>query len=331
MIRLILAFLLFAAPAYAQQGQAVGPNPPCAAFGTASGTCLQGAGALGSPSSIGTLPAFTLGGTIAGGGNQINNVIIGAVTPLAGSFTTLGASGIVSLTNSTDATAIGTAGAVFSGGISVAKQVLVGTNLGVGIVPVSGIAAQINVAAGIDLAVRTNVAAAGAVLISAINDSQGANIPMEFRASKFFFTTGIGSDAASTDNSLCLLSTGQVAIGSGTLGSCLGTSGRQFKTDFIPMIAGLDEIAKLNLWNYRYKSGQGDDGARMQYGPTAQDVEQVLPDLVGHDEKGEAINYDIGAFIPISLRAIQQLKMANDNLRACQQNWKCRIFGQQVK
>jgi hypothetical protein len=37
-----------------------------------------------------TLPAFTLGGTVSGGGNQINNVIIGNSTPLAGTFTTLG-------------------------------------------------------------------------------------------------------------------------------------------------------------------------------------------------------------------------------------------------
>jgi len=49
-------------------------------------------GALGSPSSAGTLPAFTLGGTISGGGNQINNVIIGTSNPLAGLFTTLSAS-----------------------------------------------------------------------------------------------------------------------------------------------------------------------------------------------------------------------------------------------
>lgn len=46
-------------------------------------------GALGSPSSAGTIPAFTLGGTIAGGGNQLNNIIIGTTTPLAGSFTTM--------------------------------------------------------------------------------------------------------------------------------------------------------------------------------------------------------------------------------------------------
>ena len=44
-----------------------------------------------------TIGAFTLGGTIAGGGNQINNVIIGTSTPLAGSFTTINAS--TSITN----------------------------------------------------------------------------------------------------------------------------------------------------------------------------------------------------------------------------------------
>ncbi len=36
-----------------------------------------------------TVPAMTLGGTVSGGGQQVNNVIIGTVTPLAGAFTTL--------------------------------------------------------------------------------------------------------------------------------------------------------------------------------------------------------------------------------------------------
>ena len=41
---------------------------------------------------------FTLTGTIAGAGNQINNVVIGTTTPLAGSFTTLAASTSVTAT-----------------------------------------------------------------------------------------------------------------------------------------------------------------------------------------------------------------------------------------
>jgi len=44
-----------------------------------------------------TIGAYTLGGTIAGGGNQLNNIIIGTSTPLAGSFTTINAS--TSITN----------------------------------------------------------------------------------------------------------------------------------------------------------------------------------------------------------------------------------------
>ena len=40
-----------------------------------------------------TLPALTLGGTVSGGGNQLNNIIIGTSTPLAGTFTTLASTG----------------------------------------------------------------------------------------------------------------------------------------------------------------------------------------------------------------------------------------------
>ncbi len=59
-----------------------------------------------------TLPAHTLGGTVSGGGNQINNVIIGNTTPLAGSFTTLAASGAF-----TGAAISGTTG-TFSGAVT---------------------------------------------------------------------------------------------------------------------------------------------------------------------------------------------------------------------
>jgi len=49
-----------------------------------------------------TLPALTLGGVVSGGGQQLNNVIIGTVTPLAGAFTTIAASGQVTLSNASD-------------------------------------------------------------------------------------------------------------------------------------------------------------------------------------------------------------------------------------
>lgn len=117
----------------------------------------------------------------------------------------------------------------------------------------------------------------------------------------------IATDGGLTDTTVCQDTTNHgLRSGSGALGVCLGTSGRQFKTAFAPMKAGINDLMKIKLWNYRYKQGYGDNGVRMQYGPTAQDVEAVLPDLAGHDLDGNTINYDWGAFIPIMLHAIQQ-------------------------
>lgn len=50
MIRALLLVLLSSSFAYAQQGQAIGPTPPCSAFGTTTGTCVQGAAAIVAPS-----------------------------------------------------------------------------------------------------------------------------------------------------------------------------------------------------------------------------------------------------------------------------------------
>ena len=45
-----------------------------------------------------TIGAFTLSGTVAGGGNQLNNVVIGTTTPLAGTFSSLTDSGNLTFT-----------------------------------------------------------------------------------------------------------------------------------------------------------------------------------------------------------------------------------------
>ncbi len=128
--------------------------------------------------------------------------------------------------------------------------------------------------------------------------------------------SGIASDATHTDSTVCQDTTTHVFYaGSGALGVCLGTSGRQFKTAFAPMSVGIDELMKIDFVNYFYKDGYGDNGARMQYGTTAQDVEAAIPDIARQDAKGETINYDSGALLFIGLRAIQQLKADNDNIR----------------
>lgn len=171
--------------------------------------------------------------------------------------------------------------------------------------------------------------AGGGGVMAQFNSVTGAfNLASDATINGQGFLPNATSDAGLADSTACLRSSnGQLLKGSGTLGICLGTSGAQFKTAFAPMAAGIDDLMKINFQNYRYRDGFGDSGASMQYGATAQDVERALPDLVRHTDSGDAVNYDSGALLFIGLRAIQQLKADNDNLRACNQNWKCRLFG----
>lgn len=67
------------------------------------------------------------GATITGG--SINNTPIGASTASSGAFTSLTAANAVTFTSTTDATALGTAAVVLSGGLSVAKTIYVGNNI----------------------------------------------------------------------------------------------------------------------------------------------------------------------------------------------------------
>jgi len=65
-----------------------------------------------------TIGAFTLGGTIAGGGNQINNVIIGTSTPLAGSFTSLKSGSFLDSTAVSGAIVSTTQTLIYAGGVN---------------------------------------------------------------------------------------------------------------------------------------------------------------------------------------------------------------------
>ena len=149
------------------------------------------------------------------------------------------------------------------------------------------------------------------VLAGSVNSSQNWTLTGSLTVS------GIVSDATHTTATVCEDTTSHLFLfGSGTLGICLGTSGRQFKIIDGPMSAGIDELMKINLYDYHYRKGYGDSGKRLQYGAMAQDVESVIPMLAGHDGNGDTINYDSGALLFVGLRAIQQLKADNDNLHA---------------
>lgn len=71
-----------------------------------------------------TINAFTLGGTISGGANQINNVVIGTSSPLGGSFTNVIATSSVSspIHTSSAAYQFQSNGSTFAGNINIGQQ-----------------------------------------------------------------------------------------------------------------------------------------------------------------------------------------------------------------
>lgn len=120
-----------------------------------------------------TIPAVTLGGIVSGGGNQINNVIIGTTTPLAGSFTSLAYSTTLTGTSTNaSALAVGRQGA---------------TN------PVLQIdASTATVATGIKI---KGAAAAGGVAVSAITSGTNENLTIDAAGSGTITLAGTSTGA----------------------------------------------------------------------------------------------------------------------------------------
>lgn len=286
-----------------------------------------------------TLPAHTLAGTISGGGNSINNVVIGASTPLAGTFTTVNATTVaatlsdnannylLAVTNS-NAGANALAGASFSNNTNALTFQQNGLNKSYGASAngdgmVRGTAAGFvimsdNAAGTIKFATggsteTSRLSASGGFSIGNTTDPGAGGLRATGATIQF---TALASDAAQTDSNVCVNSSGTLLKGSGTLGVCLGTSSARFKHDIVSMGAGLAEIVRLAPKNFFYKKGFGDDGKRQQYGFIAEDVVKVLPGVTAPDAKGAPQSVDMLAMVPVLVNAVKELKADNDNLRA---------------
>lgn len=119
--------------------------------------------------------------------------------------------------------------------------------------------------------------------------------------------SGIATDATHTTSTVCQdTTTHQFYFGSGTLGICLGTSSARYKHDIAPLGPGLAQILALNPVQYFYNPGRGDNGARLQYGLTAEQTEPTLPTLVGLDTQGRPNSVDLLGMVPVLIKAVQE-------------------------
>ncbi|MBN2542096.1 tail fiber domain-containing protein [bacterium] len=125
---------------------------------------------------------------------------------------------------------------------------------------------------------------------------------------KLLITTA-GEGYPDADNAFVIDATGDVGIGetsptyklhvNGTAYSTGGWTGsdKDFKTDINAIQNPLDLVSALNPVKYQWKEGMesyGIEGGRYDYGFIAQELQQVLPELVreGADEHHLAVNYD---------------------------------------
>ena len=221
--------------------------------------------ALGSPASVGTMPAFTLGGTVSGGGNQINNVVIGTTTPLAGAFTTLSVTGVTTVQAGTAALpAITTTGntntgiffpaadtIAFAGGGTEVMRIASG-NLLVGATSVSNTVAGFYTSANGTIIAHTNSSSFGQNLLTNRQDTDGDSIV--FRR------------ANSTVGSISV---------TGSLTSYNVTSDYRLKNTIAPMTGALAKVALLKPCTYKW-NGNGSDGE----GFIAHELAEVVPHAV---------------------------------------------------
>jgi hypothetical protein len=103
--------------------------------------------------------------------------------------------------------------------------------------------------------------------------------------------------------------------GTGLAGTCV--SDRRYKKDITPFGRALDQLTALQPVNYSWRASDFPEkhfGAGPAYGLIAQDVEQVLPELVETGSDGyKAIDY---SKLPLlTIQAVKDLKTENDALK----------------
>ncbi len=108
--------------------------------------------------------------------------------------------------------------------------------------------------------------------------------------------------------------------GAALTGSC--SSDVRLKTNITPFPNMLDKVTALQPVYYNWRADQYPDyhfdGSTRSYGVIAQDVEKVLPELVGTDDRGfKTVNY---SEIPVLLlQALKDLRVEKDTQIAAQQ------------
>lgn len=102
------------------------------------------------------------------------------------------------------------------------------------------------------------------------------------------------------------------------------TSDERLKDIHGPFNRGLAEILQINpiLYNWKAYPDKSPLG-----GVSAQDVQRVIPEAVSEIDAEGHLGVSDRPLVAALINSVHELKSANDNLRACQSSWRCRLFG----
>jgi len=115
-----------------------------------------------------------------------------------------------------------------------------------------------------------------------------------------------------------------VVNGSGQLGVVVSSA--RYKSDISDMGASTNALMKLRPVTFRYKS---DPQAVKQYGLVAEEVEQVYPELVVHDEAGkvQSVRYSMLTSMLLNelLKQKKELKASRERENAMRASFEARL------
>jgi hypothetical protein len=120
--------------------------------------------------------------------------------------------------------------------------------------------------------------------------------------------SGSASFASTLSADGIISAAGLISTGTVTAGGVALTSDRRYKDDISPLKKSLETVLKLQGVSYVWKRDEFPErhfDSATQYGFIAQEVEEVIPEVVGTDEKGwKSVFYH--GFTPLLVEAVKE-------------------------